>query len=71
MFKVCGVTFDHTTNYGSCFQAYALQTAIEKLNVKGEACLYDLLPYSTFRVRNPMEKNDGFVVRIKRAVKKI
>lgn len=46
MLRVCGVTFDHTTNYGSCLQAYALQTAIEKLTVDGEPCRYDLLPLS-------------------------
>ena len=44
MLRVCGVTFDHTTNYGSCFQAYALQTAIEKIRVQGEGCSYQLVP---------------------------
>lgn len=45
MLRVCGVTFDHTTNYGSCFQAYALKTMIEKIEVgEGEKCSYDLIP---------------------------
>ena len=45
MLRVCGVTFDHTTNYGSCFQAYALKTAIEKTKVgEGAKCSYELVP---------------------------
>ena len=48
MVNVCGVTFDHTVNYGSCLQAYALKTAIEKLQVGGESCHYDLLPLRKF-----------------------
>ena len=44
MLRVCGVTFDHTLNYGSCFQAYALQTAIERIKVAGEQCDYELIP---------------------------
>ena len=44
MFKVCGVTFDKTMNYGSCFQAFALQTVIEKQEIKHERCQYALLP---------------------------
>ena len=51
MLNVCGVTFDHTTNYGSCFQAYALQNAIEKIFVGGgiEKCTYQLIPIRTFK----------------------
>lgn len=44
MLRICGVTFDHTTNYGSCLQAYALKTAIEKISIEGESYVYDLLP---------------------------
>ena len=44
MLKVCGVTFDHTLNYGSSLQAYALQTAIESLTICGEKCTYKLIP---------------------------
>lgn len=47
---VYGITFDHTTNYGSCFQAYALQTVIEKISVGGtdwENCSYQLIPIKT------------------------
>ena len=44
MLRVCGVTFDHKVNYGSAFQAYALQTVIEQMNVCGEPCSYALVP---------------------------
>ena len=44
MLKVYGVTYDHSTNYGSCFQAYALQSAIERIKINGENCSYSLIP---------------------------
>ncbi len=44
MLKVYGVTFDHTVNYGSSLQAYALQTAIENTVIGGEQCSYRLIP---------------------------
>lgn len=44
MIRVCGVTFDHTTNYGSCLQAYALQTAIDHMVIDNEVCEYALVP---------------------------
>ena len=46
--KVYGLSFDHTTNYGSCFQAYALQTVIEGIRTGQEACSYELIPVCTF-----------------------
>lgn len=46
---IYGMTFDHTTNYGSCFQAYALQQAIEKISICGENCSYSLIPIKTFK----------------------
>lgn len=55
MMRVCGVTFDHTTNYGSCLQAYALQTVMEKMIVRNEPCSYALLPASTI-IRNDFRK---------------
>lgn len=46
MLRVCGVTFDHTTNYGSCFQAYALKSAVEGIFVgEGVKCSYELIPF--------------------------
>lgn len=48
MLYVYGVTFDHTTNYGSCLQAYALQHAIEAMEIDGQKCSYQLIPYSAF-----------------------
>lgn len=45
MLHVCGITFDHTTNYGSSFQAYALQAAVEKISLSdGTKCSYQLIP---------------------------
>lgn len=46
---VYGITYDHTTNYGSCLQAYALQTAIGQIRINGENCRYSLIPIRTFR----------------------
>ena len=60
MLRVCGVTFDHTTNYGSCFQAYALQTAIENLQIRGEQCEYGLIPVHTlldYPVKRSWQRN--------------
>ena len=50
MLNVYGVTYDHTINYGSCFQAYALQEAITGMKLSsGEMCSYQLIPVETFR----------------------
>ena len=46
MFRICGVTYTFTSNYGSCFQAYALQNAIERMFIYGERPAYMLLPIS-------------------------
>ena len=45
---IYGVTFDSSTNYGSCFQAYALQTSIEKIQINGIPCSYRLIPAKQF-----------------------
>lgn len=55
MLKICGVTFDHTTNYGSCLQAYALQTVIEEMIVQDESCRYELLPTAIIRQNDPKQ----------------
>lgn len=44
MLRVCGITYVHTTNYGSCFQAYALQMAIDGITVGGEKCQHEFVP---------------------------
>lgn len=44
MLNICGVTFDHTTNYGSCLQALALKTAMEGMQIGDGGVSYDLLP---------------------------
>ena len=68
MVKVCGVTFDHTTNYGSCLQAYALQNVIEGMEIGGEKCQYQLIPRRTFptkryKAKNPMVMAKLFVLK--------
>ena len=71
MFNVCGVTFDHTTNYGSCFQAYALQTAIEAMTIQGEKCHYDLLPTAILMAEKQSQKSSGennFISSIKKKI---
>lgn len=48
MLRIFGVTYDHTINYGSCLQAFALQKSIEKIRVgKNEVCQYELIPLWT------------------------
>ena len=43
MLRVGGVTYCHTANYGTSLQAYALQQAIEKIEIDGEPCSYKLI----------------------------
>ena len=64
MLSIYGVTFDHTTNYGTCFQAYALQKAIEGMIIENERCEYRLIPL--LRI-SPSRKPD-FVKRINKNV---
>ena len=42
MLKVCGVTYDHSTNYGSFLQAFALGRAIEQSRAGGGSYKYAL-----------------------------
>ena len=49
MIRVCGVTYDHTLNYGSGFQACALKKAVENLKIGQENCSYDLAPLFMMR----------------------
>ncbi len=44
MIRVCGITFTHSPNYGSCLQTYALQRAVETMKVCGEDCSYRVIP---------------------------
>ncbi|MBR0143815.1 MAG: polysaccharide pyruvyl transferase family protein [Clostridia bacterium] len=45
MLRVCGITFVRTTNYGTCFQAYALQKAIDGITVgNGVKCQCEFVP---------------------------
>lgn len=44
MMRVCGITFAHSPNYGSCLQAYALKKAIESIEVCGDKCSYKVIP---------------------------
>lgn len=43
MLRVGGVTYCHTANYGTSLQAFALQQAIEKIEIGGEPCSYKLI----------------------------
>ena len=73
MLKVYGLTYDHTTNYGSCFQAYALQHTIENMVIQGEHPSYFLIPLSTFR-DSPViasSKNVSFIIHVKRILRKL
>lgn len=47
--RICGITFDHTANYGSCLQAFALQHSIEKQCIGDEDCNYQLIPVKKFK----------------------
>lgn len=48
--RVCGITHDHTINYGSSLQAYALMRAIEETKLSdGTKCSYQLIPVRTFK----------------------
>ncbi len=66
MLNICGVTYTFTSNYGSCLQAYALQTAIERMSIKGEKVTYRLLPIGRCP-GYPKSTTNG----IKRYIKKI
>ncbi len=44
MLRVIGITFDHTTNYGSCLQAYALGHVITQMRIGNESCTYEMIP---------------------------
>ncbi len=61
--NVYGLTFDHTANYGSCLQAYALQTAVEKIRLgeNQESCAYHLIPVMLSVVA--MEQSTGTMIR--------
>ena len=48
MLRVFGLTFENTSNYGSCLQTYALSAAIEQQTVGGAPCAYSLIPISSF-----------------------
>lgn len=60
--KVYGVTYDHTINYGSSLQAYALQEAVRKIRVGGEVCEYELLSLSRTYKKPKLDKSLGWYV---------
>lgn len=49
MLRVCGITFSHSPNYGSCLQTYALQRAVESQTICGEECMYRVIPVQMFK----------------------
>ncbi len=68
MIKICGVTFDHTTNYGSCFQAYALGQTISNQMLDTEQCSYELLPYYLWNKKENNQKPGSLSSRIKNLI---
>ncbi len=68
MLRVCGVTFDHSTNYGSCLQAYALQAVISQMTVGGEPCEYAILNSTGIRKKEAVS-NKPKVGSIKQRIK--
>ena len=44
MFRICTVTFDHTVNYGSCLQAYALMQICVQIKIYADDILYEIIP---------------------------
>ena len=66
MITVYGVTFDDGGNYGSFSQCYALQQAIMKLRIAGQACDYKVIPVAKFPFRRlalPYSKLPHFAKR--------
>jgi hypothetical protein len=48
MLRVCGITHDHTINYGSSLQAYALLRVVESVELEdGTKCSYQIIPVRT------------------------
>lgn len=70
MLRVCGVTYDHTTNYGSCLQAYALQSVTDSITVHGEPCRYELLPTAAIKQKEkkPAITKGSLPARVKNRV---
>ena len=67
MFRVCGVTYTFSANFGTCLQAYALQTAIESMEIQGEYPQYSLIPIA----KSPGYRaaaSGGLKVRVKRLI---
>ena len=64
MLRVCGVTFDHTNNYGSCLQAFALQKAVEKTELNGESCEYRVLYLRKLFLHQMKEYNASLFRRV-------
>ena len=72
MLRVCGITFDHTSNYGSALQSYALQTVVENMRIGEERCSYALVPLALLNGSHPKEQTvssgRSFSVRVKRFI---
>ena len=63
--KIYGVTYDHTINYGSCLQAYALQEAVRRLRAGGEACDYKLITLTYIYKKPKLNRSLGWYVMSK------
>ena len=69
MLRVYGVTFDHTTNYGTMMQSYALRIAVEKCEIGFEPCSYLQVPVSRLIAPKP-NLPASLTVRLKRCLLK-
>ena len=64
MFEICGVTYDHTINYGSCLQAYALKRAIEQIDLNGEQIHYTQLAIHYMKDKPGAPPLDRMIIEI-------
>ncbi len=56
--KICHVTFTHTSNYGSCFQAYALDEVLKSLGHESYQCNYQIELIERMRARGILRAKD-------------
>ncbi len=68
MFRIIGVTYVFTSNYGSCFQAYALQQTLNRMTVSSDTVDYKVLPISKCP-GYPVSKEAGIKSKIKKQVR--
>ncbi len=65
--QIYGVTYTHTSNYGSCLQAFALQYSIGHMSICGEKCEHELVPVDIF-VRSISGRKKKSIIKKLRSV---